>query len=450
MNHNLTSVSIHDEPLYLPENEVISLITDEVEKFDDIDQADITSFLKRAGNARVVLLGESTHGSSEFYRMRAKITSELITSYGFNLVCIEADWPDAALVHRYVCHLPHGLPDNKSFTRFPTWMWRNREFHDFVKWLRGYNESKKPDERIGFYGLDLYSLYQSIDSVIHHLQKISLSLADEAAQYYSCLNRWKDDPELYSFGVISGEFKSCESEVTHVLNRLYQERIETICKDDDTYIDLIQNARLASDAEKYYRSLYSSFESSWNLRDRHMFETLEFLLSRKGEKAKAIIWEHNSHIGNAAATSMSKQGEFNVGQLCREAMNSDAYLVGFGTDHGTVAASTKWGDEMQIMNVRPARSDSYEGIFHQTSIPSFFLPLRNKQSLARKSLLVPRLERAIGVIYKAHSERSSHYFEATLPKQFDEYIWFDKTEAITPLSKTKELREVPDTYPFGL
>ncbi len=430
---------------------IIECIKKEAQPFDDIETCDLSKLLDRIGDAQVVLLGEATHGSSEFYRMRARITQELIAKKGFNIIAIEADWPDAALVHRYICHKPRGSPDIKAFTRFPTWMWANLETHEFVTWLRNHN-SKIPHmkDRVGFYGLDLYSMYRSIEVVIEYFNRIDSGLADEARKYYSCLMPWKKDPSRYGLDIALGRYKDCIEETINVLVHLFQDRLTTSNGPDEEYFEALQNAHLVASAERYYRTLYSSLESSWNMRDKHMFETLQHVLSFKGENAKAVIWEHNSHIGNAAGTDMQRHGEFNVGQLCRETFKEKAYLIGFGTYHGKVMAATNWGEKGVVKDIRPAIPESYEWLFHNTYIHSYFLPLRYEhQKKVRQALLQPRLERAIGVIYRPETERISHYIEAILPLQFDEYVWFDATHPVQPLGKQCHEGTL-DTYPFGI
>ena len=418
------------------------------EPFDDIHGADLGPLLARIGDARVVLLGEASHGTSEFYAMRERISRELITRKGFSFVAIEGDWPDAARIDHYVRHCETPPSEWTAFARFPVWMWRNKEVRGFVDWLRGYNAVFKPEQRVAFHGLDLYSLYASIRAVLDYLDAVDPASAKVARQRYGCLTPWQADPATYGHAALTGSYPTCEDDVARTLTDLLGKRTAYAAKDGERFLDALQNAKLVQNAERYYRIMYYGSRASWNLRDEHMFETLKTLLAHHGPKSKGIVWAHNSHIGNAAATEMSARGEHNIGQLCREAFGEACYAIGFGTDHGTVAAATDWDEPMELKQVRPALANSYERLCHETDVPRFMLPLRGPTAHAR-GLMAPRLERAIGVIYRPESERLSHYFEAVLPRQFDEYIWFDETRAVTPF-KTQELEAMPDTYPFGV
>jgi protein-L-isoaspartate(D-aspartate) O-methyltransferase len=429
---------------------IVELLRETIEPFPDIATADTGALLERIGNARVVLLGEATHGTSEFYRMRAHITQALIERKGFRIVAVEADWPDAATIDRYVRGISDGAGDQPSFARFPTWMWRNLEVQEFVDWLRVFNEVRDPGDRAAFYGLDLYSLYRSIHEVLAFLDRVDPEAARIARHRYGCLSPWEQEPAVYGKAVITGQYRGCEQEVVGILKKILEQRLEYSDRDGARFLDAAQNARIVANAERYYRMMYYGSVESWNLRDGHMFDTLTTLLNAHGPEAKAVVWEHNSHVGNAAATEMGTRGEHNVGQLSRERFGSDAFLVGFGTDRGTVAAAHDWGGAMEAMRVRPAHPESYERLFHETGVEAGILHLREPvRSEVRGELEAPRLERAIGVIYRPDSELQSHYFQALLPHQFDEYIWFDETEAVTPLA-APHLAGVPETYPFGV
>ncbi|HSU83800.1 MAG TPA: protein-L-isoaspartate(D-aspartate) O-methyltransferase [Thermoanaerobaculia bacterium] len=437
-----------------PVPQVAKLIREEAEPFGDIETADLGALLERIGDSRVVLLGEATHGTSEFYRFRARLTRELIVQKGFNLVAVEADWPDAARIDRYVRDRPGPPAEGPTFSRFPTWMWRNREVRDFTHWLREHNAGvREPGRRVSFHGLDVYSLYTSIAAVLRYLQGIDPEAAQVARLRYGCLTPWERDPALYGRAALTRRFPLCEAEVLTTLQGMLEKRLEYVGRDGESYIDAVQNARIVANAERYYRAMYYGSAESWNLRDRHMFDTLLMLLnfrSREGREAKAVVWEHNSHIGNAGATEMGARGELNVGQLARDHFGDAAYLIGFGTDHGTVAAATDWDGEMEIKRVRPSHPESYERLCHESGVPAFLLHLREpRRAELREELEVPRLERAIGVIYRPETELLSHYFQAVLPWQFDEYVWFDETRAVTPLG-TEEVSGMPETYPFGL
>ncbi len=427
-----------------------SLILRNSESFDSPEAANFTALIDRIGTTRVVLIGEASHGTSEFYRLRAAITQRLIQEKGFQIVAAEADWPDAARIDHYVRHRETAASDWSAFARFPTWMWRNTEVRDFVDWLHQYNKSLPTKNRTGFYGLDLYSLYISARAVINFLEDVDPALADVARWRYACLSPWEADPAAYGYAALTGEYHNCEKEVAQILKELFEKRQTYSHKDGARFLDAAQNATLVANAERYYRVMYYGSRASWNLRDSHMFDTLKHVMEAHGPDSKAVVWAHNSHIGDASATEMSARGEYNIGQLCRQAFGDDSYRIGFGTDHGTVAAASNWDGPMEIKTVRPSIPQSYERLFHETEQPGLILPLKYNQNLeVIGELAERRLERAIGVIYRPETEVASHYFEAELPRQFDEYIWVDRSSAVTPLT-TAELRGVPDTYPFGI
>ena len=406
--------------------------------------------LERIGDSRLVLIGEATHGTSEFYRIRAEITKELIRRQKIRFVAIEADWPDAARVDQYVRRLaPVDGHRWEAFAHFPTWMWRNREVLDFIEWLREYNTAiDDPQRRIGFYGLDLYSVFTSIRAVLDYLDRVDPDAARTARLRYGCLTPWEGDPALYGKLAVGGRYRVCENEAVATLTDLLRQRLKYAQYDGAHFMDAVQNARLVANAERYYRVMYYGGRESWNLRDRHMFETLGLLLGFYGEDSSAVVWEHNSHVGDAAHTQMGAGGEINVGQLCRERFGEAAYIIGQGTDHGTVAAAHNWDEPMEIMQVRPAHPDSYEHLFHKSGVEALCLNLREpRKSDVKFELTAPRLERAIGVIYRPDTELASHYFHAELARQFDEFIWFDRTEAVHPIT-TSEARRFPPEHPF--
>jgi protein-L-isoaspartate(D-aspartate) O-methyltransferase len=412
-----------------------------------IADVDVSALVERVGDARVVLIGEATHGTSEFYELRAHITKALIRARGFNIVAAEADWPDAARIHHYAKGLPPPpVPEWRAFARFPTWMWRNHEVREFVEWLREWNTGHQP---VGFYGLDLYSMYRSIRLVLHYLDRIDPDTAQLARRRYGCLTPWEGDPATYGRAAISGRYRVCEREVVTMLRDLLAREVDYATRDGEHFLDAVGNARVVANAERYYRAMYYGGEHSWNLRDEHMFETLEALLRFHGPRAKAVLWEHNSHLGDAKATEMGVRGQLNVGQLCRETFGDQAYLIGFGTDHGTVAAAHDWDGPMRVMRIRPAHPQSYESLFHQSGVPAFFLPLRTpRRDAVRDELMPARLERAIGVVYRPDTELQSHYFHAVLPRQFDEYIWLDETNAVRPVTDA-QARGLPRMHPFA-
>jgi protein-L-isoaspartate(D-aspartate) O-methyltransferase len=434
----------------ISEQKLVKRITDAAEPFGSIDTVNLGPLLERIGDARIVLLGEATHGTSEFYRMRERISRELIVKKGFRFIAIEGDWPDAARVDHYVRHLEYSPSEWTAFARFPTWMWRNNEVRDFVNWLRQHNAAIKHEARVAFHGLDLYSLYVSIRSVLNYLEQVDPEAAKVARQRYGCLTPWQGDPATYGHAALTGSYRTCEAHVVRALKDLLEKRVAYAEHDGERFFDAVQNARLVTNAERYYRIMYYGSRASWNLRDEHMFTTLKSLLAFYGTASKAIVWAHNSHVGDSAATEMALRGEHNIGHLCRQEFGGSAYLVGFGTNSGTVAAASDWDGPMEIKKVQPALPKSYEHLCHATGRSCFMLDLRNGADLTgEQGLGKPQLERAIGVIYRPETERASHYFQAILPRQFDEYIWFDETRAVTPFD-TAELAGLPDTYPFGV
>jgi protein-L-isoaspartate(D-aspartate) O-methyltransferase len=433
-----------------PDDSLAKMVAAASAPFQSIENVDLAPLLHRIGDAKVVLLGEATHGTSEFYRMRERISQELITQKGFNFVAIEGDWPDAARIDHYVRHFEYPPSEWTAFARFPRWMWRNNEVRTFVDWMRKDNARKPPQRRTAFYGLDLYSLYTSIGEVLRYLDRIDPETAGIARHRYGCLTPWQNDPAAYGHAALTGVYKICEKDVVHMLKDIHTKQNLYMAHDGEKYNDAVHNARLVANAERYYRIMYYGSRASWNLRDGHMFETLQSLLAFHGRDSKAIVWAHNSHVGNAAATEMSARGETNIGELCRKEFGDHVYSVGFGTHSGRVAAASDWDGPMEIKAVQPSHIDSYERLFHDTDVARFLLPMRTESSRnVRSALMKPRLERAIGVIYRPETELASHYFQAVLPQQFDEYIWFDKTSAVSPF-ETLELAGLPDTYPFGL
>jgi len=413
------------------------------------------------GSARVVLLGEATHGTHEFYRERAFITRRLITECGFNAVIVEGDWPDAYRVNRFV----RGVGQDEDavdalgdFGRFPTWMWRNADVLDFVGWLRAYNDTQPADTRVGFYGMDLYSLRASAGAVLAYLDKVDPAAAARARSRYGCFDRFGPEIQQYGHAAAFGLGPSCEREVVAQLVELSRQRAEYASRDGrvaaDDYFFAHQNARLVRNAEVYYRTMFDGHVESWNVRDQHMAETIAELLTfldRTTRRAKIVAWAHNSHIGDARATQMGDMGELNVGQLMRRRFATDALLVGFTTFTGTVTAASSWDGPAHRKQVRPALADSYERVFHQVGIPRFLLNLRGDAALW-SALETPGLERAIGVLYLPETERQSHYFRARLSDQFDFVLHFDETRAVEPLERTAlwENGELAETYPSGL
>jgi erythromycin esterase-like protein len=425
--------------------------------------SDYDPLIRLIDDARFVLLGEASHGTREFYRERAQITKRLIKEKGFTAVAVEADWPDAYRVNRYVRGVgqdAESVEALEGFKRFPTWMWRNADVLDFVGWLRAHNDSLPAGApKVGFYGLDLYSLHSSMEAVLGYLDKIDPEAARRARHRYSCFDHFGEDTQTYGYATGFGLTETCENEVVSQLVELRRRAADYASRDgrvaEDEYFFIEQNARLVKNAEEYYRSMFRGRVSSWNLRDRHMAETLDALVAhlarQSGGTPKVVVWEHNSHLGDARATQMGEAGEWNVGQLVREGHGSSAVLVGFTTYTGTVTASSDWDAPAERKRVRPALADSYEALFHEVGYPRFLLNLR-ESGRAAVGLREPRLERAIGVIYRPDTERQSHYFYARLPAQFDAVLHFDETRAVEPLERTARWQtgEVPETYPSGM
>ena len=423
---------------------------------------DYDPLMGRIGEAQFALVGEASHGTHEFYAERAEITKRLIAEKKFRAVAVEADWPDAYRVNRYV----RGASDDveavealADFRRFPTWMWRNTVVVEFIDWLRAYNDALPPGaEKVGFYGLDLYSLHASMKAVLRYLEKVDPEAARQARERYSCFDHVGEDAQAYGLLTRLNLSKSCEEEVIAQLLELQRRTADQVRRDgrlpDDELFYVEQNARLVKNAEAYYRSVYLEEVSSWNLRDRHMAETLDSLaahLGRNGNRAKIAVWEHNSHLGDARATETGQRGELNVGQLVREKYANDAVLVGFTTHHGTVTAASDWGKSAERKSVRPALDGSYEALFHSAQLDRFLLVLNDSPMLVQH-LNNPKLERAIGVIYRPETERQSHYFWARLASQFDAVLHFDETRALAPLETTAEWEagELPETFPFAV
>ncbi len=428
------------------------LIADSAEPLPDIGDRTFGEFFDRFADARVVLLGEASHGTSEFYRARAAISRRLIERHGFNIVAVEGDWPDCATIDRYVRHRAWREGELKAFERFPTWMWRNTDVDAFIRWMRGYNEHRAYEDMCGFYGLDLYNLSGSIHAVIDFLEQADPELARLASRRYGCLEPWAERPQIYGRNALIEGYGRCEVGAVQMLKDLLQRQVDCFGEECDEWLDARANARLVKNAEAYYRVMYHGSADSWNLRDTHMFETLNMILDAKGPEAKAIVWAHNSHIGNAAFTDMGMhREELNIGQLAKEKFGREARLIGFGTHTGTVAAADDWDEPMKVKPVRASLPESYERVSHDSEVERFLLDLRDSEVDARLrgELMEPRLERFIGVIYRPETERWSHYSEAILPRQFDAWVWFDETKAVTPLPGEQRLGE-DDTYPFGL
>lgn len=419
--------------------------------------ADYDGLLEEIGDARVVLIGEGSHGTEEFYRERAAISRRLIEEQGFDAIAVEADWPDAFRVNRYVRHASDDdtpLEALDSFARFPQWMWRNTVVHDAILWLREFNAAH-PERQAGFYGLDLYSLNESIRAVIDYLDAVDPAAADRARHRYSCFDHFGDDSQAYGLAASYGQVESCEDDVVDQLVEMHARAADLAMRDgkvaEDEFFSAQQNARLAKNAEAYYRAMFRGRVSSWNLRDMHMAETLDELLAylteRNGHPARIVVWAHNSHLGDARATEMGDFGELNLGQLARARHQDAAFLIGQTTYRGTVTAADDWDMPARRKRVRPGLPGSYEALFHDIPREGFLLSMRD----ARPALPRELLERAIGVIYRPETERASHYFHARMGEQFDAVIHIDTTTALQPLEpiEDEDLGDAPETWPFG-
>jgi erythromycin esterase-like protein len=422
------------------------------------DHTDYDDLVDLAGRSSFMLLGEASHGTHEFYAQRAEITKRLIAEKGYRAVAVEADWPDAYRVNRYV----QGLGSDRSadaalsgFERFPTWMWRNRDVLEFVDWLREHNREGGPPA--GFYGLDLYSLHASARAVLDYLKNVDPDAARRAGYRYGCFEHFGEDVQAYGYAAGFGLSESCEREAIEQLVELRRHAVEYAQRDgrlaQDDYFFAEQNARVVKNAEEYYRAMFRGRVSSWNLRDTHMADTLDALVAHLEAQApgvKVVVWAHNSHLGDARATRMGDDGEVNVGQLVRQRHPGRAVLVGFTTHDGTVTAAPSWDGPAEQKRVVPSLPGSWEWLFHQTGLARWYLRLR-EQAIADE-LQGRRLERAIGVIYRPETERASHYFDADLPRQFDAVLHFDRTKAVEPLEPFPRARseEPVETYPTGL
>jgi erythromycin esterase-like protein len=424
-----------------------ALIAEAAEPLPPLHDPDFGAAFDRFANKRVVLLGEASHGTEEFYRARAAITRRLVERHGFNMVAVEADWPDASAIDRYVRGRPAPADTEPPFQRFPTWMWRNTAVADMVRWMETHNAALPPERRAGFHGLDLYNLGSAMTEVLAYLDRTDPEAAAEARQRYGCLLPWASEPAGYGRRALSAGYSRCEQAVSEMCRELLER--QRADGPDDELLDAAANARLIASAEEYYRVMYYGGPDSWNLRDTHMADTLDQLLRARGPDSKAVVWAHNSHLGDARATDMSwSRDELNLGQLCRERYDGQVASIGFGTHTGTVAAATDWNGPMEVKRVNPSRPDSVERLFHDAGVSPSLVEFARHPDLAA-ALVEPRLERFIGVIYRPDTERWSHYAEARLSAQFDAWVWFDETTAVTPLGgETKP--GGAELFPFGL
>ena len=433
---------------------------------------DFDALLRRVGDAHFVLIGEASHGTHEFYRVRAEITKRLIREKGFTAVAVEADWPDAYRIDRYVRRRgddPDAVEALAGFRRFPQWMWRNADILDFVGWLRGWNDSVR-DRRdsVGFYGLDLYSMRASMHAVVEYLRQVDPDAARRAEARYACFRHFGGNMTDYALATANGNAISCEAEVVAQLMELHRNSAEYVRRDGrfdpDAVFYVEQNARVVRNAERYYRAMIQGGVASWNLRDKHMAATLDTLvhhLRSPRRQPRIVVWAHNSHLGDGRWTEMSARGETNVGELMRVRHARDVVNIGFTTYSGTVTAATEWGEPAQLKSVRPALPGSYEALFHEAALGHesgrrnlmvIFDEDHHTRDELRHALDGPMLERAIGVIYRPDMERQSHYFNASLPRQFDVILHYDATRAVEPIERLPARRkgEPPETFPSAL
>ncbi len=413
---------------------------------------DLDPLLEMIGDARYVLLGEASHGTREYYTWRAEISKRLILEKGFSFVGVEGDWPDCYRVNRFVKGAPNSGHSARevlhAFDRWPTWMWANREVEEFVTWLRQHNDGIPADRKVGFYGLDVYSLWDSMHAVLDYLERVDPDAVPAAKWAYGCFDPYQEDVQEYARAT-QWVKASCEEEVVAMLQEIRRKAPEYRERDGESLFNAEQNALVARNAELYYRTMVRGGGQSWNVRDGHMADTLDRLMRHHGPEAKAIVWEHNTHIGDARFTNMADRGMFNLGQLARERYEADGVvLVGFGGHRGSVIAGDAWGAPMRRMRVPLAREGSWEDVLHTACRRNSLLLLRDEHS---PDMLRTRGHRAIGVVYNPEFESFGNYVPTVLPRRYDAFLYFEETHALHPLHmKEREEHEVPETYPSGV
>lgn len=418
------------------------------------DDSDLDPLLARIGDARYVLLGEASHGTHEFYDWRARLSRRLIEEKGFSFVAVEGDWPDCERLNAY----SNGRAPESSarevllrLKRWPTWMWANEEVAELAEWMREHNLRRAPEARVGFYGLDVYSLWDSMEAVVRYLERADPGAAARARCAYECFAPFEGEPEQYAYATALAP-TTCEDAVVRALVELQQQRVPAAGTERESFFFAEQNAIVAKNAERYYRTMVQSGSRSWNVRDEHMLECLERIVGFHGPASKAIVWAHNTHIGDARYTDMRQAGEINLGQLVRERCAEDGVvLVGFSTHHGSVIAGDEWGAPYRSMLVPAARADSFEDLLHRAGLRSALLCFDPEQSEA--ALLEPRGHRAIGVVYRPQFEHLGNYVPTVLPRRYDALLHFDVTRALDPLQPADaaaEPLEPAETYPFGV
>ena len=412
--------------------------------------AGLDALLEDCRGSRVVMLGEASHGTHEYYTWRTAITKRLVAEQGFFFIAVEGDWPDCYKINRYIKgHADAGsdVPEVlHHFDRWPTWMWANWEVAALAEWLRAHNKKSGSGRKVGFYGLDVYSLWDSMREMMSYLEKEDPAAAQLVKNAIQCFEPYKENEQMYARMSLTEH--SCRD---HVLALLKDIRLKAqhLDGEPEAGFNTEQNALIAVNAEKYYHSMMRFDNESWNVRDRHMMETLERLLNWHGPEAKAVVWEHNTHIGDARATNMRRAGMINIGQLARERWGHDAvYLVGFGSYEGTVIAGEAWGSVMEEMEVPPAREGSVEQQLHRESPQNRYLLFRDRDTA--KSFRNPVPHRAIGVVYNPRREKMGNYVPSVMPERYDAFIYLDQTSALHPLHLQPKGKAMPDLYPFGV
>lgn len=441
---------------------LVKTIQRKAQTFQNVSE--LEPLISRVKNSKVVMLGEATHGTHEFYDWRRVISQELIANHGFDFIAVEGDWPPCQMLNDYVMHGSHygtARETLNAFHRWPTWMWANAEVAELAEWLRQYNASASAkartdigkNEKVGFHGLDVYSLFESIEVVLEHLNDINPFLARRARTLYSCFERFNQDERRYARSLTQTP-EGCETEVAQVLSELLSFKLNGLKDREAVLFDARQNARIVKNAENYYRTMIMGTEDSWNVRDRHMMETLELLLDRYGPNAKGIVWEHNTHIGDYRATDMLRMGQVNIGGLARERLGEDQVsLVGLGTYEGTVIASHSWDGPTQKLPVPPGREGSYEAAFHDACVAEgytqSFITMNDEDCDETSPLSEILGHRAIGVVYDPAHERWGNYVPTSLSNRYDAFVFFDRTRAVEPYSISFLHEEFPETWPRG-
>jgi erythromycin esterase-like protein len=434
-----------DIPQYIDIDELIS------RNSIDLDPDHLDGLIEKIGNAKYVLLGEASHGTHEYYSWRAKISKKLIKEKGFSFIAVEGDWPDCYRVNRYVRNYKDSGKSAfdvlHAFNRWPTWMWANWEMVALIDWMKMHNEKLPRDKQAGFYGLDVYSLWESLDSIISYLDKVDRNAKETAMKAFRCFEPYNDKEGTTYAHATQFMTRTCEKDVLTLLMEIMR-KLPQYNTDHEAVLSAEQNAHVIADAEKYYRTMLKFGTESWNIRDRHMVSTLDRLMDFHGKDAKGIIWEHNTHIGDARATSMASDGTINVGQLLNEHHQGEVYSVGFGSYEGMVVAGHKWGDEMRAMHVPEAIPGSWESFLHGMNAQNriLFMGDEMKRVFGKKVFG----HRAIGVVYDSKHERHGNYVPSIIPWRYNAFIYIDRTTALHPLHIRPDGHQMPETYPFGL